>query len=129
GLSELWYARGANSSLDDIEWIQRRWRGAEAYAESKLHDVLLALPWLGDGPTFYPTRWSPAGCRPRWAALAPRTIWTRPIELRCGLPAAMIPRSWGRDGISIPSVSGQPIPPCTTQRNRISCSTSANGSQ
>ena len=35
--------RGANSSLDDIEWIQRRWRGAEAYAESKLHDVLLAF--------------------------------------------------------------------------------------
>src|SRR5580698_9271901 len=35
--------RGANSSLDDIEWIQRRWQGAEAYAESKLHDVLLAF--------------------------------------------------------------------------------------
>jgi NAD(P)-dependent dehydrogenase (short-subunit alcohol dehydrogenase family) len=35
--------RGATSSLDDIEWIQRRWQGAEAYAESKLHDVLLAF--------------------------------------------------------------------------------------
>jgi NAD(P)-dependent dehydrogenase (short-subunit alcohol dehydrogenase family) len=35
--------RGANASLEDIEWIQRRWQGAEAYAESKLHDVLLAF--------------------------------------------------------------------------------------
>ena len=35
--------RGANASLDDIEWIQRRWQGAEAYAESKLQDVLLAF--------------------------------------------------------------------------------------
>jgi NAD(P)-dependent dehydrogenase (short-subunit alcohol dehydrogenase family) len=35
--------RGANSSLDDVEWVQRRWQGAEAYAESKLHDVLLAF--------------------------------------------------------------------------------------
>jgi NAD(P)-dependent dehydrogenase (short-subunit alcohol dehydrogenase family) len=35
--------RRANASLEDIEWRQRRWQGAEAYAESKLHDVLLAF--------------------------------------------------------------------------------------
>ncbi len=35
--------RGANSSLEDLTWTQRRWRGAEAYAETKLHDVLLAF--------------------------------------------------------------------------------------
>jgi NAD(P)-dependent dehydrogenase (short-subunit alcohol dehydrogenase family) len=35
--------RGANSSLEDLTWIKRRWRGAEAYAETKLHDVLLAF--------------------------------------------------------------------------------------
>jgi len=35
--------RGAESSLDDVDWTRRRWRGAEAYAESKLHDVLLAF--------------------------------------------------------------------------------------
>ena len=35
--------RGANADLDDVEWKQRRWNGSEAYAESKLHDMLLAF--------------------------------------------------------------------------------------
>jgi NAD(P)-dependent dehydrogenase (short-subunit alcohol dehydrogenase family) len=34
---------GAGASLDDITWIKRRWQGAEAYAESKLYDLLLAF--------------------------------------------------------------------------------------
>ncbi len=35
--------RGADASLQDIIWTKRRWQGAEAYAESKLYDVLLAF--------------------------------------------------------------------------------------
>jgi NAD(P)-dependent dehydrogenase (short-subunit alcohol dehydrogenase family) len=35
--------RGADASLQDITWTKRRWQGAEAYAESKLDDVLLAF--------------------------------------------------------------------------------------
>ena len=31
------------SSLDDILWRKRPWNGAEAYAESKLHDAMLAF--------------------------------------------------------------------------------------
>ncbi len=34
---------GADANLDDIAWTSRRWSGATAYAESKLHDVLLAF--------------------------------------------------------------------------------------
>jgi NAD(P)-dependent dehydrogenase (short-subunit alcohol dehydrogenase family) len=33
----------AEAHLDDIAWEQRRWDGSTAYAESKLHDVLLAF--------------------------------------------------------------------------------------
>ncbi|TMV82957.1 SDR family NAD(P)-dependent oxidoreductase [Thioclava sp. BHET1] len=33
----------AEANLDDILWRQRRWNGATAYSESKLHDVLLAF--------------------------------------------------------------------------------------
>ncbi|MGB7972892.1 MAG: SDR family NAD(P)-dependent oxidoreductase [Roseiarcus sp.] len=33
----------ANANLDDILWRKRRWDGSTAYAESKLHDVLLAF--------------------------------------------------------------------------------------
>ena len=33
---------GARPMLDDLLWTRRRWRGDEAYAESKLYDTVLA---------------------------------------------------------------------------------------
>jgi NAD(P)-dependent dehydrogenase (short-subunit alcohol dehydrogenase family) len=33
----------ADANLDDILWSKRRWNGSTAYAESKLHDVMLAF--------------------------------------------------------------------------------------
>ncbi|MCW5711991.1 SDR family NAD(P)-dependent oxidoreductase [Shinella sp.] len=33
----------ADANLDDILWRKRRWNGSEAYAESKLHDAMLAF--------------------------------------------------------------------------------------
>ncbi|KXF77239.1 short-chain dehydrogenase [Paramesorhizobium deserti] len=33
----------ANANLDDILWKKRRWNGSTAYAESKLHDAMLAF--------------------------------------------------------------------------------------
>jgi NAD(P)-dependent dehydrogenase (short-subunit alcohol dehydrogenase family) len=35
--------RGAAAALTDLTWSERAWNGASAYAESKLHDVILAL--------------------------------------------------------------------------------------
>jgi NAD(P)-dependent dehydrogenase (short-subunit alcohol dehydrogenase family) len=35
--------RGADDNLDDLAWKRRSWQGAQAYAETKLHDVLLAF--------------------------------------------------------------------------------------
>jgi NAD(P)-dependent dehydrogenase (short-subunit alcohol dehydrogenase family) len=35
--------RHANANLDDILWQKRRWDGSTAYAESKLHDAMLAF--------------------------------------------------------------------------------------
>lgn len=33
----------ADANLDDILWRKRRWNGSNAYAESKLHDAMLAF--------------------------------------------------------------------------------------
>src|SRR6204780_847300 len=33
----------ADANLDDILWKKRRWSGSTAYAESKLHDAMLAF--------------------------------------------------------------------------------------
>ena len=35
--------RGANPRLDDLTWTKRAWNPAEAYAESKFLDVLIAF--------------------------------------------------------------------------------------
>jgi len=45
--------RGADASLDDVDWTRRRWRGAAAYAESKLCDVLLAFAVARRWPTVF----------------------------------------------------------------------------
>lgn len=34
---------GGDASLDDLQWGKRRWNGSQAYADTKLHDVLLAF--------------------------------------------------------------------------------------
>ena len=35
--------RGAQANLDDLLWKKRSWSGSQAYAESKLHNALLAF--------------------------------------------------------------------------------------
>ncbi|MGH2882483.1 MAG: SDR family NAD(P)-dependent oxidoreductase, partial [Solirubrobacteraceae bacterium] len=35
--------RGANPDVSDLQWTQRRWSGTQAYSDSKLFDVVLAL--------------------------------------------------------------------------------------
>jgi NAD(P)-dependent dehydrogenase (short-subunit alcohol dehydrogenase family) len=35
--------KGGNPELGDLQWTSRRWNGAEAYADSKLFDVVLAF--------------------------------------------------------------------------------------
>jgi NAD(P)-dependent dehydrogenase (short-subunit alcohol dehydrogenase family) len=35
--------RGGNPDLDDLQWARRRWNGSQAYADSKLFDVVLAF--------------------------------------------------------------------------------------
>ena len=34
---------GGDVVLDDLQWVRRRWRGSQAYSDSKLHDVILAF--------------------------------------------------------------------------------------
>lgn len=42
---------GGDASLDDLLWAHREWRGASAYSDSKLHDVLLAFAVARRWPT------------------------------------------------------------------------------
>jgi NAD(P)-dependent dehydrogenase (short-subunit alcohol dehydrogenase family) len=60
----------ADANLDDILWSKRRWNGSTAYAESKLHDAMLAFAmarrWPGVlsnslEPGWVPTKMGGAG--------------------------------------------------------------------
>jgi len=46
------------------------------------------LPSLAAGRTSNPTRWNLDGCQPRWAALQPRTIFSKGVSPRPGSPRA-----------------------------------------
>jgi NAD(P)-dependent dehydrogenase (short-subunit alcohol dehydrogenase family) len=43
--------KGGNPDLDDLQWTARRWNGIQAYSDSKLFDVVLAIAvarrWTG----------------------------------------------------------------------------------
>ncbi|MDP9155757.1 MAG: SDR family NAD(P)-dependent oxidoreductase [Pseudomonadota bacterium] len=72
---------GGDPGLDDLLWKQRRWQGASAYSDSKLHDLWLAFGvarrWPGVlsnavHPGWVPTRMGGAGA-PDDMKAAPRT--------------------------------------------------------
>jgi NAD(P)-dependent dehydrogenase (short-subunit alcohol dehydrogenase family) len=63
--------RGADAHLEDLTWTKRPRRGAEAYAETKLHDVLLAF-----------------GISRRWANVLSNTLEPGWVPTRMGGPGA-----------------------------------------
>src|ERR1022692_2628088 len=76
--------RSGDATLKDLLWAHRPWQGQQAYADTKLHDVLLAFAvarlWpdvLSNGlePGWVPTKMGGPGA-PDDMALAPRTqVW------------------------------------------------------
>jgi NAD(P)-dependent dehydrogenase (short-subunit alcohol dehydrogenase family) len=78
--------RDGDASLKDLTWAHRPWSGRQAYSDTKFHDVLLAFAiarrWRGVLSNALEPGWVP----PRWAVQVRRTIWTKRIALRCGLP-------------------------------------------
>jgi NAD(P)-dependent dehydrogenase (short-subunit alcohol dehydrogenase family) len=49
----------ADANLDDILWRKRRWNGSTAYAESKLHDAMLAFAIARRWPDVFSTALEP----------------------------------------------------------------------
>ncbi len=51
--------RDGNDSLKDLEWKQRAWNGFSAYADSKLHDVILAFAVAAKWPGVFSNAMEP----------------------------------------------------------------------
>jgi NAD(P)-dependent dehydrogenase (short-subunit alcohol dehydrogenase family) len=76
--------RGGRADLDDPQWTSRRWNGARAYSDSKLHDLMLsravARRWPGVpanavDPGWVPTRMGGAGASGDLTQGAETQVW------------------------------------------------------
>jgi NAD(P)-dependent dehydrogenase (short-subunit alcohol dehydrogenase family) len=82
---------GASPNLDDLTWTRRKWSGSSAYAESKLHDTILAftmarkwpdVPSNAVDPGWVPTKMGGPGA-PDDLDEAPKTqVWLATSEER-----------------------------------------------
>jgi len=126
--------RGAAVNLTDLTWRTRHWNGSSAYAESKLHDVILAFAvarmWpevLSNAlePGWVPTKMGGPGA-PDDMDAAPRTqVWLATsddaqalvsgqyfyhLQRRSAHPAASDPDVQRRLLAACAQISGVPIP-------------------
>jgi NAD(P)-dependent dehydrogenase (short-subunit alcohol dehydrogenase family) len=76
--------RSGNPELDDLQWVGRRWNGAQAYADSKLFDVVLAFAvarrWPGVlsnalEPGWVPTKMGGPGAPDDLSLAAVTQVW------------------------------------------------------
>lgn len=70
--------RSGEGPLDDIDWRTRRWDGARAYAESKLHLVALALTLARAWPEVHSNAVDPGWVRTRMGGAS------APVDLETG---------------------------------------------
>ena len=76
------------AELDDLDWTTRRWRGTQAYRDSKLQVTALAFAIADRWPEVRSNAVDPAGSPPAWAAHRPATISSSATAPRRGWPSA-----------------------------------------
>jgi NAD(P)-dependent dehydrogenase (short-subunit alcohol dehydrogenase family) len=81
---------GGSADLDDPQWEKRSWNGWQAYSDSKLHDLILALALARRWPDTIATRSTRAGCRPEWAVRVRPTTSSRESSPKPGWRSATI---------------------------------------
>jgi len=76
--------RGGDPDLDDLQWTHRHWNGSQAYADSKLFDVVLAFAvarrWPGAlsnalEPVWVPTKMGGPGAPDDLSLAAVTQVW------------------------------------------------------
>jgi NAD(P)-dependent dehydrogenase (short-subunit alcohol dehydrogenase family) len=80
--------RIGNPDLEDLQWLERPWNGPQAYADSKLLDVVLAFAVARHWPAVLSNAVEPGWVATRWVARTPRMTCRRGPPPRSGWPPA-----------------------------------------
>jgi NAD(P)-dependent dehydrogenase (short-subunit alcohol dehydrogenase family) len=83
--------RGADGSLRDIDWVERRWDASRAYSESKLYLTALALAVARHWPDVLSNAVDPGWVPTKMGGPGATDDLTMGTSLRRGSPAATIP--------------------------------------
>jgi NAD(P)-dependent dehydrogenase (short-subunit alcohol dehydrogenase family) len=86
--------RGGEGSLSDLDWTERPWNAARAYAESKLHVIALAFFLARRWPEVLSNAVDPGWVPPGWEVQALRSTLTRDSARRVGSPSARSVQPW-----------------------------------
>ena len=82
-----------DASIEDLLWERRAWNGMSAYADTKLHNVILAFAVPAGGRGFSPMPWNRAGWPRKWGDAEHLTASRRGRKRRCGSRRAMKPEA------------------------------------
>jgi NAD(P)-dependent dehydrogenase (short-subunit alcohol dehydrogenase family) len=86
--------RGGDPDLSDLQWERRPWNGAQAYADSKLFDVVLAFSVARRWPDVLSNALEPGWVPTKMGGPALLTIWPWLRLPRSGLRPATTLRQW-----------------------------------
>jgi len=110
--------RSAEANLDDLIWKRRSWAGAQAYAESKLHDVLLAFAMARRWPTVFSIALEPGWVATRMGGSGASDDLDQGTGPRSGWPSARTRRRAPPANISIICASARRTRRSATRRCR-----------
>ena len=112
----------ANANLDDILWRKRPWDGSTAYAESKLHDVMLAFTVARLWPNVLSNAMTPGWVPTKMGGAGRPTTLPKRISRKRGSRPATMPRRRPPAAISITSS----VASRTARRGRSRCKTGSS---
>ncbi len=115
----------ANANLDDIFWLKRPWDGSSAYAESKLHDVMLAFTVARLWKNVLSNAVTPGWVATKMGGAGRPTTSIRAILRKRGSRPATMPRRRPRGAISTTSSLASRTARRGSSRCRTGLSTSA----
>ena len=116
--------RGGDPSLQDMDWISRRWNGVQAYSDSKLFVAgtrMLDLTSVAGRPQQRRRSWM--GTDSEWVGRAPLTTSSSDTRRRCGWQRATRRTRWAVVGTGTTGAASHPPRPSPTSGSRMACST------